>query len=181
MLFEKVLFLNDNLKLDGRGICRNAVRAVIIEHGNILLVYSEKNDEYKFPGGGINENETPEEALIREVKEEVGVNINKINRKIGTVIEYSEAKEKNVDYFKMISDYFLVEIENKFYEQNLDQYEKELRFIPKWISITNAERANLRNIKEESDKISKWIKRETYVLNRLKEIDVEDNRYEEIV
>jgi len=173
MLFEKVLFHNDNLKLDGRSICRNAVRAVIIEHGNILLVYSAKNDEYKFPGGGINENETPEEALIREVKEEVGVRIRKVNRKIGTVIEYCEAKEKDIDYFKMISDYFLVEIENKFYEQNLDQYEKELLFEPKWLSITNAEMANRKNIEEKSSRISKWINRETYVLGKLKEIYID--------
>jgi 8-oxo-dGTP pyrophosphatase MutT (NUDIX family) len=180
MLFEKELFHNDNLKLNGQYVCRKAVRAVILKGDNILLVYSGKNDEYKFPGGGINENETAEEALIREVKEEIGINVTKINGKVGTVAEYSKAKEENIDFFKMISEYYLVDIENKYYKQNLDEYEKELLFEPQWIRIEDAERINRKNMEEKADKVTKWIKRETYVLGKLKELNDKDSKYEEI-
>ena len=31
---------------------------------------------WEFPGGKIHENETPEQAIIREVEEEIGIDIN---------------------------------------------------------------------------------------------------------
>lgn len=37
--------------------------------------YSKYGEEYAFFGGGIEEGETPEEALIREIKEELGIEI----------------------------------------------------------------------------------------------------------
>ena len=36
------------------------------------MAHLEKTNEYKFPGGGKNENETIDEAIKREVLEEVG-------------------------------------------------------------------------------------------------------------
>ncbi|MEK6859335.1 MAG: NUDIX domain-containing protein [Nanoarchaeota archaeon] len=49
------------------------------EKGNILLQdrreISKHGEEYGFFGGGIEENETPDEALKREIKEELGITI----------------------------------------------------------------------------------------------------------
>jgi 8-oxo-dGTP diphosphatase len=50
-------------------------QAIIIQDNKILMVrqYVQRGDiVWNFPGGGIEENETPEEACIREVKEETG-------------------------------------------------------------------------------------------------------------
>jgi len=52
---------------------RPAVYAVIIKDGQILM--SKQWDGYDFPGGGIELGEPTESALIREVKEETGVDI----------------------------------------------------------------------------------------------------------
>jgi 8-oxo-dGTP pyrophosphatase MutT (NUDIX family) len=52
---------------DSNIILRNAVRAVIIDNHKILMAYLVKTGEYKFPGGGVEENETSEEALKREI------------------------------------------------------------------------------------------------------------------
>jgi len=50
-------------------------QALIIRDGKLLMVKQFVSDGrivWNFPGGGMEGNETPEEACIREVKEETG-------------------------------------------------------------------------------------------------------------
>ena len=49
--------------------------AVIVHNGSLLLVHRIKdgNEYYVFPGGGIEAGETPEEAVVRELREEAGI------------------------------------------------------------------------------------------------------------
>ncbi|ACT03902.1 NUDIX hydrolase [Paenibacillus sp. JDR-2] len=52
--------------------------AIIIQNDSVLMVkqYVERGDiVWNFPGGGIEEGESPEQACIREVKEETGFEI----------------------------------------------------------------------------------------------------------
>ena len=135
MIFEHVIFHKDNLKLDGTSIKRKAVRAVILKDKMLFMVYLNATNEYKFPGGGVNIDETIEEALIREVKEETGASVKRIGNRIGQITEYNREENDYIDYFKMVSDYYEVEIEDTLQEQKLDEYEKNLGFIPKWTSI----------------------------------------------
>lgn len=56
------------------------VTAAIIEDGGKILITQRKkgaNEELKweFPGGKLEEGESPEECLIREIKEELGIDI----------------------------------------------------------------------------------------------------------
>lgn len=54
--------------------------AIIVRDNKILLIHRKKNgDEYwVFPGGGIEEGESGEEAVSREVKEETDLEVTKI-------------------------------------------------------------------------------------------------------
>ncbi len=51
--------------------------AVIVRDGNILLMHriKEGKEYYAFPGGSVEDNETPEAAAIRELREEFTLDI----------------------------------------------------------------------------------------------------------
>ena len=52
---------------------RYRAAAIIIESGSVLLASNEKSDYYAV-GGGVHIGETAEDAVIREVYEETGIN-----------------------------------------------------------------------------------------------------------
>ena len=50
------------------------VAAIIIENGNVFATqrgYGDFKDGWEFPGGKIEEGESPEHAIVREIKEEL--------------------------------------------------------------------------------------------------------------
>jgi ADP-ribose pyrophosphatase YjhB (NUDIX family) len=149
-------------------ISRKAVRAVILKNDNILMVHNNKGD-YKFPGGGININEKPEEALEREVKEETGNIIKNIVRKLGEVIERKVDKNDINSIFEHISYYYLCEVADEHESQQLDDYEAELDFYPIWIDLDRAIEQNECLLHDETIEKNHWVNRETAVLKALKE------------
>ena len=60
------------------------VRTMIVDNDKILLVKERKpfEENWETPGGGLKSNETIEEALEREAKEELGMEI-----KIGKIVD----------------------------------------------------------------------------------------------
>ncbi len=73
------------------------VTAAIIQKDNKILIAQRRKDKnlglkWEFPGGKIDKNETPEECLSRELKEEFG-----IKTKVGKFITNSIYKYPNIE------------------------------------------------------------------------------------
>lgn len=163
------LFHSENLNLSGSSISRNAVRGVISDNTKLLLIYSPVNGDYKFPGGGIEISETHDSALKREVREECGLELASINAFLGIITEYNTPHEEELDVFVMQSFYYLCSIgDSRYQNQNLDDYEKELEFTPRWIELEEAINVNQNLMKTSSD-FPGWTKRDTFFLNYLAE------------
>ncbi len=60
----------------------NLAGCVIIKDDAILLLHRIKTDWYELPGGKVEENEDPQTTAIRELKEELNIDV-EIIRKIG--------------------------------------------------------------------------------------------------
>jgi len=69
---------------------RKSARGVLINsQGEMAVQYLERFHFHKLPGGGVDQGETLEEALRRELKEEVGCDCSNIEP-LGVVIEYRD-------------------------------------------------------------------------------------------
>ena len=51
------------------------IKALIIKDNEFLMVQDANDLKWEFPGGKVNYGETPFDALIREVKEEIGIEV----------------------------------------------------------------------------------------------------------
>ena len=76
----KQLFEIDLHDYDGctKTFSRPSARGIIFCGDRLALVYSVRDRYFKFPGGGIHQGEDPENALVREVKEETGLDVTDI-------------------------------------------------------------------------------------------------------
>ena len=55
--------------------------ALVIFNRHVLLAFHKKLGVWLYPGGHIEDNETPHEAVVREVKEETGLDVEVIGEK----------------------------------------------------------------------------------------------------
>ncbi len=156
------IYRSPGVNIHGQTVHRTAVRGVILRGSSLLLIYSSKRGDYKFPGGGVQAGESHAQALCREVQEESGMLVGQIGAEIGAVIEYNIPIEKDYDAFKMTSHYYFCEVEGDFGAQSLDDYERELGFKPVWIDIDQAIRCNKALL--HSAEIPDWLRREIFVL-----------------
>ncbi|MBU1142039.1 MAG: NUDIX domain-containing protein [Firmicutes bacterium] len=146
---------------------RKAVRAIIIKDGKLAMIRSEKFGEYKFPGGGTEDGESDIDTLIRETREESGLNIIKESvEPYGMMMEKRKSVFDPEFIFQMESYYYLCEVTEELSETNLDDYEVEYGYKLHYISIDEAIRNNENAFVHKET--ATWIERELCVLKDIK-------------
>ena len=148
---------------------RPSARAVILKGDKIALVYATEEKYYKFPGGGIHDDEDKKEALIREVREETGLNvIPESIREYGSVLRKQKSEKSDDTVFEQENYYYLCETEDTCGAQDLDEYEKDAGFMLVYSDIDEAIKTNgLFTSDSKVDEI--MIDRERRVLEMIKE------------
>ena len=164
----KLLFEIDkkNYDNDGKAFVRPSARAIIIKDNKIYMVHSLVYDYYKFPGGGIDKNESNIDALIRETAEEAGLVVIKDSiKEYGYVHRIKKAKDPGYSMFIQDNFYYICDVENNILEQQLDDYENFEKFT---LELVNPKIAiNINRNKEHGPKDLDMIEREAKVLELL--------------
>ncbi|MBE1273464.1 NUDIX domain-containing protein [Enterovibrio baiacu] len=142
---------------------RRAARAIVVRGESILLLYTERYQDYSLPGGGIDPNENEVEGLIRELQEETGAqNIRNIVS-FGAYEEYRPWYKPDFDVMHMMSYCFWCDIDEELGEMSLEDYEIKNGMQPVWMNIHDAIRHNKHNM-ATNEKQGLSIERETYLL-----------------
>ena len=166
-MFQYVKQIGDLREIKNKRV-RTALRGIILRDDNILLIRTSKGD-LKFPGGGLEGNETYEEALIREIREETGyVNISiQIGNDFGGYVERKVDEFELNTAFESRSYYMFAEIkDDERVDLNLDDYEEELQFQAEWISIKDAIIQNTYALLNEGEP-NGWVERELTILKAI--------------
>ena len=99
---------------------RKAVRTILLNNlGEITLLHKTKKNEYKLIGGGVENDETLEHALRREVLEESGCEIS-ILKELGYVKEY-----RTINNFVQTSYVYVTKVHYDTKKLHLTKQEKD--------------------------------------------------------
>jgi 8-oxo-dGTP pyrophosphatase MutT (NUDIX family) len=164
----KLLFEIDkkNYDNDGKAFIRPSARAIIIKDNKIYMVHSLVYDYYKFPGGGIEKDESNIDALIRETAEEAGLVVIKDSiKEYGYVHRIQKAKDPGYSMFIQDNFYYLCDVEERKINQNLDDYEDFEKFTLELVDPKIAINANRNS--NHGPKNLDMIEREAKVLELL--------------
>ena len=97
---------------------RPNVAAVIVNDENQILVGKRIDipDSWQLPQGGVNQNESEDEAVLREVEEETGIKAQmlKIIRKTGKIsYNFPENIKKKMGFKGQCQTFFLLELTDR--------------------------------------------------------------------
>lgn len=165
IIIEEGIIINEFIKE------RTTVRAVILKEDKVLMLYSNKFDDYIFPGGGIKENETHLQTLKRELFEELGAKKVSVIDKLGYVKEIRYGISGTDSTYKQISYYYICTIDS-IGKPNFVGREKEDSLIAVWKDIDEVIAHNKEVLKDDNHQ-QKGFKtvliRENKVLEYIKE------------
>ena len=139
----------------------------------LAFAYAKNIKHYKFPGGGIHEDEEKTAALIREVAEEAGLEvIPESIKEAGLVRRIMQSTMFPQTVFIQDSFHYFCSVKTGpdgnplIKNQNLDDYEKDDGFELRIASIADAINANLDFKSDDIFKLD-MIARETLVMTKL--------------
>lgn len=144
---------------------RPSARAIVLQGGRAAMVYSQKFQHYKFPGGGIEPGESRETALIREAREEAGLVLDpKSVRPYGFVHRIEKGDPEPI--FLQDNFYYLASA-SAIVPQELDGYEAEEGYTLRWVEPRVAIEQNKALTNVYKRKYHTMLLREALVLERL--------------
>lgn len=122
------------------------VAGIIIHEQRLLIMRNDQGKHYYLPGGRVSLHESSEEAIVREIKEELQVDA-RVVRLLWiheNFFEKLDSKEK----FHEICLYYLMDVPSEFLSQSNQQFSlkenNEMLFHFDWMPLTKLHEVNLK-------------------------------------
>ncbi len=138
---KRVFINDDNLDISDLDYEVIRVKGIIVNNKNEVLI-AHNNNTYQFPGGHQEKSEDMEEALMREIKEETGIDIKDVTGPFMQITTYAKNyfnSGKNVCnkiyYYRILSD----DVPN-LAETNYDELERKTEFDLFYVKLCYFER-----------------------------------------
>ncbi len=150
--------------LEGKSLfTRLSTRSIAVKGRLILLMYTERYEDYSLPGGGLDDDEDKIEGMRRELKEETGAQgINNI-KLFGVYEEYRPWRKSDFDIQHMISYCYTCDVDKELGASSLESYEINNGMKALWVDIDEAIKHN-KHTMANSEKKGMSIERETFLL-----------------
>lgn len=113
---------------------RPSAYGIVIKDGKVLMS-KQFGDSYDLPGGGVDLGEDIESAVLREIKEETGIDAS-TPKNIGVENNFFHSAHGNKKSYHSILIYYSCSFEGgELSMEGFDEYEKEYADIAEWIPI----------------------------------------------
>lgn len=169
MQILKTHYHPDVKNLDSKSVfTRLATRSIAMQGEQILLLYTERYEDYSLPGGGLDDNEDKVEGMKRELIEETGAKEIKNIQPFGIYEEYRPWYRSEFEIQHMISYCYTCEVSKELGASKLEAYETRNGMRAVWIDINEAIEHNKKTM-QTSEKKGMSIERETFLLELIAE------------
>jgi 8-oxo-dGTP diphosphatase len=126
---------------------RISTYAVIRDQEKLLVVLPKYNNLYDLPGGGVNIDESAEEALVRECYEETGYKVKISSSKPLYVSESNFYAEDLGKYFHSVNLFYLAKLVNKKQNKSvINKIEKDEIDQVLWTNIRDLNKKNCHHL-----------------------------------
>ena len=156
--------------LEGKSVfTRLAARSISLDEDKILLLYTERYDDYSLPGGGLEPDEDKIQGMIRELREETGAHGIRDIKAFGAYEEYRPWYKPDYDIQHIISYCYTCHVERELGASQLEPYESSNGMKAVWVNIHEAIKHNEATM-ASSEKKGMSVERETFLLRLIAQV-----------
>ncbi|MFN4160281.1 MAG: NUDIX domain-containing protein [Gemmobacter sp.] len=122
----------------GAVLTRRAARGIVVREASILLLFTERYNDFSFPGGGVPDAEDLTCGLCREMEEETGASNVRVGRNFGYIEELRPHWQPGFPLMHMTSHFFFCDIDPELRATRMETYETANGMRPVWMDLDAA-------------------------------------------
>lgn len=146
---------------------RRAARGIVLREDRLLLLFTERYNDFSLPGGGVDEGEALDVALARELEEETGARNVRVIEPFGRIDELRPHWQPGFPFMAMQSYVYRCDIDAELGPARMEAYEQAAGMRPEWVRVVDAIAHNRDVVARGDAAMGLSIQREILLLERV--------------